>query len=130
MSLSDRVLHTLNEENADKPYRQDILNDIKENISILLNSKFDDCITIQGSSLSDMSFLNIDSHKLCQLMGKEIYGLIKKYENRINIVAIDYDDSLKPWQLTFNIRYTRQNDAFKEFAIKVTFRNNRYCEVL
>lgn len=130
MSLSDRVLHTLNEENADKPYRQDILNDIKENISILLNSKFDDRITIQGSSLPDMSFLNIDSHELCQLMGKEIYGLIKKYENRINIVAIDYDDSLKPWQLTFNIRYTRQNDAFKEFAIKVTFRNNRYCEVL
>ena len=130
MSLSDRVLHTLNEENADKPYRQDILNDIKENISILLNSKFDDCITRQGSSLPDMSFLNIDSHELCQLMGKEIYGLIKKYENRINIVAIDYDDSLKPWQLTFNIRYTRQNDAFKEFAIKVTFRNNRYCEVL
>lgn len=130
MSLSDRVLHTLNEENADKPYRQDILNDIKENISILLNSKFDDCITTQGSSLPDMSFLNIDSHELCQLMGKEIYGLIKKYENRINIVAIDYDDSLKPWQLTFNIRYTRQNDAFKEFAIKVTFRNNRYCEVL
>lgn len=130
MSLSDRVLHTLNEENADKPYRQDILNDIKENISILLNSKFDDCITIQCSSLPDMSFLNIDSHELCQLMGKEIYGLIKKYENRINIVAIDYDDSLKPWQLTFNIRYTRQNDAFKEFVIKVTFRNNRYCEVL
>ena len=29
MSLSDRVLHTLNEENADNPYRQDILNDIK-----------------------------------------------------------------------------------------------------
>ena len=130
MSLSDRVLHTLNEENADNPYRQDILNDIKENISILLNSKFDDCITIQGSSLLDMSFLNIDSHELCQLMGKEIYGLIKKYENRINIVAIDYDDSLKPWQLTFDIRYTRQKDAFKEFAIKVTFRNNRYCEVL
>ena len=117
MSLSDRVLHTLNEENVDNPYRQDILNDIKENISILLNSKFDDCITIQGSSLPDMSFLNIDSHELCQLMGKEI-------------VAINYDDSLKPWQLTFNIRYTRQNDAFKEFAIKVTFRNNRYCEVL
>ena len=130
MSLSDRVLHTLNEENVDNPYRQDILNDIKENISILLNSKFDDFITIQGSSLPDMSFLNIDSHELCQLMGKEIYNLIQKYENRINIVAINYDDSLKPWQLTFNIRYTRQNDAFKEFAIKVTFRNNRYCEVL
>lgn len=130
MSLSDRVLHALNEENVDNPYRQDILNDIKENISILLNSKFDDCITIQGSSLPDMSFLNIDSHELCQLMGKEIYNLIQKYENRINIVAINYDDSLKPWQLTFNIRYTRQNDAFKEFAIKVTFRNNRYCEVL
>ena len=60
MSLSDRVLHTLNEENADNPYRQDILNDIKENISILLNSKFDDCITIQGSILPDMYFLNID----------------------------------------------------------------------
>ena len=130
MSLSDRVLHTLNEENAGNPYRQDILNDIKENISILLNSKFDDRITIQGSSLPDMSFLNIDSQELCQLMGKEIYNLIQKYENRINIVAINYDDSLKPWQLTFNIRYTRQNDAFKEFAIKVTFRNNRYCEVL
>ena len=130
MSLSDRVLHTLNEENVDNPYRQDILNDIKENISILLNSKFDDCITIQGSSLPAMSFLHIDSQELCQLMGKEIYNLIQKYENRINIVAINYDDSLKPWQLTFNIRYTRQNDAFKEFAIKVTFRNNRYCEVL
>ena len=77
-----------------------------------------------------MSFLNIDSQELCQLMGKEIYSLIQKYENRINIVAIDYDDSLKPWQLTFDIRYTRQKDAFKEFAIKVTFRNNRYCEVL
>ncbi|MCD8213199.1 MAG: GPW/gp25 family protein [Campylobacter sp.] len=129
MSLSDRVLYVLDDENT-KPYSQDILKDIKENIGILLNSKFDDCITFEGASLPDMSFLNIDSNELCQIMGKEIYDLIKKYENRINIVSINYDDSLKPWQLTFDIVYARKSDAFKEFTIKVTFRNNRYCEVL
>ncbi|QKF91456.1 GPW/gp25 family protein [Campylobacter sp. CCUG 57310] len=130
MSLSDRVLYVLSDENKDKPYHQDLLKDIKENISVLLNSKLDDCISSSDMGFPDISFFSIDSKDLCQIIGKEIYNLIKKYENRIKIVSMNYDDSLKPWQLTFDIAYVYETDLFKEFNIRVTFRNNRYCEVL
>lgn len=130
MSLSDRVLYVLNDENKGSPYRQDLLKDIKENISILLNSKIDDCMSLNDAGFGDISSLNAGSSDLCQIMGKEIYNLIKKYESRIKIVSMNYDDSLKPWQLTFDIIYAYENDLFKEFTIRVAFRNNRYCEVL
>lgn len=130
MSLSDRVLYILNDENSDKPYQDNLLKDIKENISVLLNSKFDDCLGISDIGFPNISFLNVDSRDLCLIMGKEIYNLIKKYENRIKVVSMNYDDSLKPWQLNFDVIYVYENNPFKEYKIKIAFRNNRYCEVV
>ncbi|EGK8097737.1 type VI secretion system baseplate subunit TssE [Campylobacter lari] len=130
MSLLDKIIHSLDEQYKNIPFYQNEFQEIKNNIQVLLNAKLDDCLSVEDFGLSSMENLNLSSTELCLNMAKEIHKLISKYEKRIVINSITYNDSLKPWQLSFLLKCVFCNDNFKEFAIEIIFKNNRYCEVI
>lgn len=131
MSLLDKLIHTLGTQNAGVPFYEDILKDIKNNIGVLLNARLDDYVGAGDLGiLNDMAELGLNSSKLCLMMAKEITRLITKYEKRIRIVSVDYANTLSPWQLSFFIKCTLSDDAFKEYGIEIIFKNNRYCEIV
>ncbi|MWV61582.1 type VI secretion system baseplate subunit TssE [Helicobacter saguini] len=130
MSFLDRIIHNLDSQYSGIQYQENIVKEIKEYITILLNAKIDDCVSLNSLGMPDISFLNVDSSELCILMAKEIRNILQEYENRIRLLSISYDSSLSPWQLDFDILCCFTNDRFSEFNIHIIFRNNRYCEVL
>ncbi|RDU62927.1 type VI secretion system baseplate subunit TssE [Helicobacter didelphidarum] len=129
MSLLDRVIHNLDEQYKGVEYHENLIKDIKNHIHILLNSKLDDCMSMNALGLPDISQANLDSGEFAVFMAREIQSLLQQYENRIILLSISYDNSLSPWQLSFDIRCYFSDDRFSEFNIHITFRNNRYCEV-
>lgn len=129
MSLLDKLIYELNDQNAHTPFYQNEFDDIKNNIRVLLNAKLNDSYTIKDLGMPDMADINLNSSELCVSMAKEIRKIIDKYEKRVGIVSITYDNSLSPWQLTFMIKCCFENDRFKEFGIEIIFKSNRYCEV-
>ncbi|TKX30619.1 type VI secretion system baseplate subunit TssE [Campylobacter aviculae] len=130
MSLLDRLIHELDDQNTHVPFYQNDFEDIKNNIKVLLNSKLDDCLSARDLGLINLTDLNLNSSELCTSMAKEIQKLISIYEKRIQVVSITYDNSLSPWQLSFILKCLFHNDSFKEFGIEIIFKNNRYCEVI
>lgn len=121
MSFIDKVIHTL-DEYKDSAYVEDKLQSIKEHIMVLINSK-------DNIGLLSFSDLDLNVKNFSILMSEKIYHIISSYEHRIQILSIEYDDTLAPWQLIFFVRFCYSSDNFKEFTIKIIFRNNRYCEV-
>ncbi|RDU61962.1 type VI secretion system baseplate subunit TssE [Helicobacter sp. MIT 14-3879] len=129
MSLLDKLIHNLDEQNTYIPFYQNDFEDVKNNIKVLLNSKINDCYTAKDLGMPNMADINLSSSELCISMAKEIRKLIDNYEKRIRVVSITYDNSLSPWQLSFIAKCFFQDDRFKEFSIEIIFKNNRYCEV-
>lgn len=129
MSLLDRVIHNLDEQYKGLEYCENLIKDIKNHIHILLNTKLDDCMSMNALGLPDISQANLDSGEFSLFMAREIQSLLQQYENRIILLSISYDNSLGPWQFFFDIRCCFSDDRFSEFNIHITFRNNRYCEV-
>lgn len=130
MSLLDKVIHQLDEQCKNTPFRQNEFEDIKNNIQVLLNTKLDDCIMANDLGLSNVAEFNLNSSDLCLKMAKEIHFLINKYERRIRVLSINCDNSLSPWQLLFFLKCNFFEDHFKEFNLEIIFRNDRYCEVV
>lgn len=130
MSLLDKLIHKLDEQNTHIPFYQNEFEDVKNNIKVLLNAKLNDCYTIKDLGMSNLADINLSSSELCTSMAKEIQKLINNYEKRIKIISITYDNSLSPWQLSFILKCFFRNDNFKEFNIEIIFKNNRYCEVI
>ncbi|EOH9739778.1 type VI secretion system baseplate subunit TssE [Campylobacter jejuni] len=129
MSLLDKLIHELDDQNTHVPFYQNDFEDVKNNIKVLLNSKINDCYTAKDLGMPNMTDINLSSSELCISMAKEIRKLIDSYEKRIRVVSIAYDNSLSPWQLSFIAKCFFQEDRFKEFSIEIIFKNNRYCEV-
>ncbi|MCW1360960.1 GPW/gp25 family protein [Campylobacter sp. US33a] len=130
MSLLDKLIHELDEQNTHVPFYQNDYEDIKNSIKVLLNAKLDDCYTIKDLGMPNLIDSNLNSNELCVSMAKEIQKLIVLYEQRIRIISITYDNSLSPCQLSFFLKCTFCDDNFKEFNIEIIFKNNRYCEVV
>lgn len=130
MSLLDKLIHELDEQNTHIPFYQNDFEDIKNNIKAVLNAKLDDCFSARNLGMSNLVELNLSSNELCVSMAKEIQKLINIYEKRIKIVSISYDNGLSPWKLSFILKCFFHNDSFKEFDIEIIFKNNRYCEVV
>ncbi|ECL3020130.1 type VI secretion system baseplate subunit TssE [Campylobacter jejuni] len=129
MSLLDKLIHNLDEQNIHIPFYQNDFEDVKNNIKVLLNAKINDCYAVKNLGMPNMADINLNSNELCISMAKEIRKLIDSYEKRIRVVSITYDNSLSPWQLSFIVKCFFQEDRFKEFSIEIIFKNNRYCEV-
>lgn len=130
MALLDKIIHKLDSQLAKIPFNQDDLQDVKGNIQVLLNSKLDDCLTANDFGLLDVIESNINTSDLCLKMANEINFLISKYERRIRILSIRYDDSLTPWRLSFFLRCNFVDDSFREFSLEIVFKNDRHCEVV
>lgn len=130
MSLLEKLIHGLAEQNAHTPFEQNALWEIKNSIKVLLNAKLDDCFSVNDLGMPDLIEQNLSSSELCASMAREIQKLISKYEQRIQISSMSYDNSLSPWKLSFFLQCFFCNDAFKEFGIEIIFKNNRYCEVV
>ncbi|QWU80755.1 type VI secretion system baseplate subunit TssE [Campylobacter novaezeelandiae] len=124
MSFLDKIIHNLDEQNS-KAFIEDKYKDIKNNIKALLNTKLDDCLSI--NDLGIHTDLNLSANELSSNMAKEINYLISKYEKRIKIISINYDYSLSPWQLSFLLKCI--DDEMKEINYEIIFKNNRYYEV-
>lgn len=130
MSLLGKIIHQLDEQYQNIPYYQNEFEDIKNNIQVLLNTKVDDCIVANDLGLSNIVEFNLNASDLCFKMAKEIHFLISKYEQRIRILSISYDNSLTPWQISFFLQCNFVEDHFKEFSLEIVFKNDRYCEVI
>lgn len=129
MSFLDRIFYTLNDEHAGTPYQQNIYQDIKNNINVLLNAKLDDYLSLMDEDLSSLADLNLTSKNLANIMSSRIYEIISKNERRARILSIEFDDSLAPWQLMFILRLHYNSQPNREFSVNIIFRNNRYCEI-
>ncbi|ARE80317.1 type VI secretion system baseplate subunit TssE [Campylobacter helveticus] len=131
MSLLNRVIHELDEQNASVAFYENEFEDIKNNIKTLLNTNLDDCIILNDFGIGNFATMNFNSSELCSLMAKEICKLVAKYEKRIQITSITYDNSLGPWQLSFLLGCVLLNDDFQQsLSIQIVFKSNRYCEVV
>lgn len=130
MSLLGKIIHQLDEQYQNIPFYQNEFKDIKNNIQVLLNTKVDDCIVANDLGLSNVVEFDLNASDLCFKMAKEIYFLISKYEQRIRILSIRYDNSLSPWQISFFLQCNFVEDHFKEFSLEIVFKNDRYCEVI
>ena len=115
MSLLGKIIHQLDDQCQNIPFYQNELEDIKTNIQALLNTKLDDCIIANDLGLSNVVEFNLNASDLCFKMAKEIHFLISKYERRIRILSIRYDNSLTPWQISFFLQCNFFQDHFKEF---------------
>lgn len=129
MSLLGKIIHQLDDQCQNIPFYQNEFEDIKTNIQALLNTKLDDCIIANDLGLSNVVEFNLNASDLCFKMAKEIHFLISKYERRIRILSIRYDNSLTPWQISFFLQCNFFQDHFKEFRLEIIFKNDRYCEV-
>ena len=122
MAFVDRVIYELSD-TSPGAYHQDVSVAIKEHIQALMNAKSQhDC-----SSLCD---LDLNAKNLAHAMSEYIYKIISTYEHRARVLHIGYDETLIPWQLSFFVRLCHSHDHFREFDVRIVFRNNRYCEVL
>lgn len=130
MSLLDRIIHSLDEQRKGVPFHKNKFKDIKDNIALFLNAKLDDCLSANDLGMNDIIELNLNGSELCSIMAKEIHHLIGKYEPRIKILSIRYDNTLSPWQLSFMLECVLHDDNFQQFGIEIIFKNNRYCEVI
>ncbi|PZT47906.1 hypothetical protein B6S12_06600 [Helicobacter valdiviensis] len=130
MSLLDKVIFSLDNQYQSVPYYENIYKDIKDNICLLLNAKLDDCLTLKDINISSLAELNLNSSDLCNTMAKEIASIIEKYEPRIQIASISFDNTLSPWHLNFMLQCFLHNDKFQEFNLEIIFKSNRYCEVI
>ncbi|WP_276953388.1 type VI secretion system baseplate subunit TssE [Helicobacter rodentium] len=130
MSLLDKVIFTLDDQYQNVSFYSDTRKDIKDNIYLLLNARLDDCLTLKDINVSNLAELNLNSSDLCSTMAKEIVSIIEKYEQRIKIISISFDNSLSPWRLTFMLQCFLSEDRFQEFSLEIIFKNNRYCEVV
>ncbi|WP_300827454.1 GPW/gp25 family protein [Helicobacter sp. UBA3407] len=130
MSLLGKIIHQLDDQCQNIPFYQNELEDIKSNIQALLNTKLDDCIIANDLGLSNVVEFNLNASDLCFRMAKEIHFLISKYEQRIRILSIRYDNSLTPWRISFFLQCNFSEDHFKEFSLEIVFKNDRYCEVI
>ncbi len=129
MSLLDKIIHNLDDQNTNVVFYENEIDEIKKHIKVLLNTRLDDCISVNKLGFGDIYNINIGSSELCATMANEIHRLITNYENRIKILFMSYDNQLNPWQLSFYIHCNLIRDRFNEFEMCITFRNNRYCEV-
>lgn len=125
MSLLDKLIHHLDEQNTHIPFYQNDFEDVKNHIKALLNSKLNDCYAVKNLGMPNIIDIHLNSQELCISMAKEIKKLIDHYEKRISILSITYDNSLSPWQLSFIIKCFFENDRFKEFSVEIIFKNNR-----
>lgn len=130
MSLLGKIIHQLDEQCQNVPFYQNDFEDIKGNIQVLLNAKLDDCIVANDFGLSNVIEFNLNASDLCYKMAREIHFLISKYERRIEVLSISYDNSLSPWQISFFLQCSFCNDRFNEFGLEIVFKNDRYCEVV
>ncbi len=130
MSLLGKIIHQLDDQCQNIPFYQNELEDIKSNIQALLNTKLDDCIIANDLGLSNVVEFNLNASDLYFRMAKEIHFLISKYEQRIRILSIRYDNSLTPWRISFFLQCNFSEDHFKEFSLEIVFKNDRYCEVI
>ena len=119
MSFVDRVIHILDDTRTDT-YYEDCICAIKEHIEVLLNAK-------EQSAFYD---LDLNTKNLAAVVSDQIYRLITAYERRVQILGIEYDEILMPWQLRFFVRFCYRHDNFREFSMQIVFKNNRYCEVM
>lgn len=129
MSFLDKIIHQLDEQYHNTPFHQNEFKDIKNNIQDILNIKLGDCIVAADLGLSNIAEFNLNASDLCYKMAKEICFLINKYEQRIRILSIRYDNSLAPWQISFFLRCNFFEDHFKEFNLEIIFKSDRYCEI-
>ena len=129
MSLIDKILYEFSDESKLCPYFKDLDSYIKDHIDTILNSRLGNYGRL-NDSIIDLWSMGVEINELGHKLGMAIYELISSNENRIEVTSIGYDDSLKPWRIIFNINYKHKNDNFKEYLLKVIFKNNRYCEIL
>lgn len=130
MSLLNKIIFTLDDQYHNVAFCGNSHKDIKDNICLLLNAKLDDCLVLKDVDVSNLAELNLNSSDLCSTMAKEIVSIVEKYEQRIRIVSISFDNSLSPWCLTFILQCCFCEDRFQEFSLEIIFKNNRYCEVV
>lgn len=130
MSLLDKVIYQLDDQYQNVPFYQDELKDIKSNVQALLNVKLGDCLVANDLGLSNVVEFNLNASDLCLKMAKEICFLIDKYEQRIRVLSIRYDNSLAPWRILFFLRCNFSKDHFNEFDLEIVFKNDRYCEIV
>ncbi|TQR53304.1 GPW/gp25 family protein [Campylobacter troglodytis] len=130
MSLLDRIMHGLDDEEKGIAFYQNEFEDIKNNIRTLLNSHLDDCVLLGDLGIGNLADLSFNSSEFCTLMAREICKLINKYEKRIQITALSYDNSLSPWQLSFLLGSVLLRDNFQSLNMQIIFKNNRYCEIV
>ena len=109
MSLLDKIIHQLDEQYQNIPYHKNEFDDIK--------------------GLYDVVESNLNAGDLCFKMAREIHFIISKYEQRIRVLSIRYDNSLSPWQISFFLQCNFVEDAFREFNLEIAFKNDRHCEV-
>lgn len=121
MPFVDRVIHTL-DSYAQTPYVENKLEDVKEHIKVLMNTRDD-------MGLESLCNLDINAKNLGVIMSEKIYNIVSKHEYRIHILSIEYDETLAPWQFNFFICFHYNNNTFQEHSMQITFRNNRYCEI-
>lgn len=121
MPFVDRVIHTL-DSYAQTPYVENKLEDVKEHIKALMNTRDD-------MGLESLCNLDINAKNLGVIMSEKIYNIVSKHEYRIHILSIEYDETFAPWQFNFFIRFHYHNNTFQEHSMQITFRNNRYCEI-
>lgn len=129
MSLLDKIIHKLDEQYQNIPYHKNEFDDIKDNIQVLLNTKLDDCVIANDLGLYNVVESNLNAGDLCFKMAREIHFIISKYEQRIRVLSIRYDNSLSPWQISFFLQCNFVEDAFREFNLEIAFKNDRHCEV-
>lgn len=48
MSLLDKLIHNLDEQNIHIPFYQNDFEDVKNNIKVLLNAKINDCYAVKN----------------------------------------------------------------------------------
>ncbi len=128
MGFIDKIIHKLDDQYNGIEYKNDAITEIKKSIEALLNTNVDDCISIMDSGFNNSS--SIESSKLCNLIIKKIENLIHKYEKRIVIISVNYDNMNMPWKLSIDLGCHLLDDIFNEFHIIIDFSNNRYCEVI
>ncbi len=123
MPFIDKVIHNL-DPYVNTEYFEDEIHSIKEHIKVLINSKD------KNTDLLTLGDLDINAKHLAIVISEKVYHIISTCECRVKVLNIEYNETLAPWQLIFFIHLCFSNNHFKEFNIQITFKNNRYCEVI
>ena len=122
MSLSDRILSITND-SLDESSKESLVDSIKKSIAIILNSKTD-----FNETLFDNINHSLKKSDFCYHLGEKIHSLIKKYEKRIEVKSINFDNSF--FKNIFFLNCLILDSDFGSFDIKIIVYCDQTCEIL